>query len=494
MISNIFENPKKKVYCLFCEREITKRTQVVCRECDHTVLCLVCFGKRIENSQHKSVHKYSINQKMNLSLRDKNWTASQELILIEGLEKYGYGNWDDISHHIGTKTSEDTESHFYKFFNFQTRHQLLKSNNLSLKSQKPKSTDTSQQKSQDSENEPQSENNQTSKTMNNLYQYSPDSNSDNIIRLNHSDPIKIRNLHLFSEIDTTFNCEFKTLHQRKIEDLKDSLETVNRENESKNKNPNYFKNAFALGFMDNRHEFDVEFNNEAEIYLAELDFRGDETPEENAIKESVLELYMAKIEEREKRKQFVIEHDILNFDETKSSLKHLKPEEKIFSSLLKRSASLLSKTGYEDLTSTFGNILKMGRLKQKHLISKRNDKKKGNQKRLSDKFKSSEQSKSNGSSNSNSRRLSELDQANKDELSSHFVNIFKLEMTLCEDHFIDFDVYLMIKEYLIRKSCCLGSLSKSTMIKESFFDKNTFSTVFDFVKEHKIIVVDESEA
>ncbi len=33
--------------------------------------------------------------------------------MLEGLEKFGFGNWADISEHVGTdKTKEDLERHY----------------------------------------------------------------------------------------------------------------------------------------------------------------------------------------------------------------------------------------------------------------------------------------------------------------------------------------------------------------------------------------------
>jgi hypothetical protein len=35
---------------------------------------------------------------------DGNWTALEELLLLEGLTKYGYGNWSDIKDIINNNT------------------------------------------------------------------------------------------------------------------------------------------------------------------------------------------------------------------------------------------------------------------------------------------------------------------------------------------------------------------------------------------------------
>lgn len=34
------------------------------------------------------------------------WTASEELSLLDAIENFGYGNWEDIANHIETRTPE----------------------------------------------------------------------------------------------------------------------------------------------------------------------------------------------------------------------------------------------------------------------------------------------------------------------------------------------------------------------------------------------------
>lgn len=42
------------------------------------------------------------------------WLASEELLLLEGIEIYGMGNWDDISEYVSTKTPEECREHYFK--------------------------------------------------------------------------------------------------------------------------------------------------------------------------------------------------------------------------------------------------------------------------------------------------------------------------------------------------------------------------------------------
>lgn len=64
--------------------------------------------------------------------------------------------------------------------------------------------------------------------------------------------------------------------------------------------------------MPKRGDFDIEFDNDAELLLAEMEFNDDDTPFEIEMKLKVLDIYNIRLDERIKRKKFVIERDLLN--------------------------------------------------------------------------------------------------------------------------------------------------------------------------------------
>lgn len=44
------------------------------------------------------------------------WGADEELLLIDGAQIYGLGNWADIADHIGNRTKEDVEAHYVSVY------------------------------------------------------------------------------------------------------------------------------------------------------------------------------------------------------------------------------------------------------------------------------------------------------------------------------------------------------------------------------------------
>jgi transcriptional adapter 2-alpha len=64
--------------------------------------------------------------------------------------------------------------------------------------------------------------------------------------------------------------------------------------------------------MPLRGDFDIEYDNDAELLLAEMEFNDDDKESELKMKYKLLEIYNARLDERIKRKKFVIERGLLD--------------------------------------------------------------------------------------------------------------------------------------------------------------------------------------
>lgn len=87
--------------------------------------------------------------------------------------------------------------------------------------------------------------------------------------------------------------------------------------------------------MPLRGDFDVEYDNDAELLLAEMEFNDDETPEEYDLKMKIFDIYNARLDERIKRKKFVIERNLLDFQKQSMIEKSRTKEEKEIYNLLR---------------------------------------------------------------------------------------------------------------------------------------------------------------
>jgi transcriptional adapter 2-alpha len=99
-------------HCNYCGRNIPN-VRVKCAVCVDFDLCLECFSVGVELGEHKNMHAYSIVDKMEFPLFHLEWTAAEELLLLEAIDVCGLGNWVDISEYIGTKDVDQCEKHWF---------------------------------------------------------------------------------------------------------------------------------------------------------------------------------------------------------------------------------------------------------------------------------------------------------------------------------------------------------------------------------------------
>ncbi|XP_033217599.1 transcriptional adapter 2B isoform X1 [Belonocnema kinseyi] len=102
-----------KYNCTYCQEDITG-LRVKCAECTDFDLCLQCFSAGAEIGPHKNDHPYQFVDSGTISLFNGrgNWTAREELRLLDAIEQFGFGNWEDISEHIETRTPEEAKDEY----------------------------------------------------------------------------------------------------------------------------------------------------------------------------------------------------------------------------------------------------------------------------------------------------------------------------------------------------------------------------------------------
>ena len=89
-----------------------------------------------------------------------------------------------------------------------------------------------------------------------------------------------------------------------------------------------------MGYLPKRGDFDQEYDMDAELLLADMEFFEEDTEENIQLKNSVIELYNARLDERIRRKKFVIERGLLDLKRTqKYERKRSKEERDIINSM-----------------------------------------------------------------------------------------------------------------------------------------------------------------
>lgn len=113
MPDHIF-NPQRHS-CENCNISLSE-PYISCAECPQ-YFCLDCFSCGTENSVHKNTHCYRVLRDDNIEIfQNSDWYAYEEKQLLDLLLTHGYGNWDDISKAMKTRTSQECQDHYLTYY------------------------------------------------------------------------------------------------------------------------------------------------------------------------------------------------------------------------------------------------------------------------------------------------------------------------------------------------------------------------------------------
>ncbi|CAI2726499.1 unnamed protein product [Schistosoma spindalis] len=115
---------RKLSKCCYCLEKINGFS-FVCAECSVIKICVKCFSCGVEGGKHKKIHKYIIKRSEDYYLTENQWLLSEELKLLDALDTYGYGNWDEISAQLQSHSSTDCRDHYDKFYMSGIMKQLM---------------------------------------------------------------------------------------------------------------------------------------------------------------------------------------------------------------------------------------------------------------------------------------------------------------------------------------------------------------------------------
>ena len=300
-INNIFLEAQAaiKVLCCVCNKNITNQIKVILepsnsknkiyqKGLNFNALCIRCFVLKTKlNSKENSCYvgneitlynykysNYRILNKMTENLYTNDWTLGDEIKLLGAIEKLGLENWEEISKILG-KGKFECESHYYTFY-YKSKSDYLPSD----------------------------------KKIN------INNNSKNILKIN-----KIEENKYLSQIQENIGyipfSENNKPNRSISKNIKKDEQDIN-----KPINQNIYDN---LGYWVKRKDYDVEFKNEAEIQLSELEFKDDDHPAQVKNNYKCLKNYNNILDEREDRKKLVEEKNLfdvrkqINFDKKLSN-------------------------------------------------------------------------------------------------------------------------------------------------------------------------------
>jgi transcriptional adapter 2-alpha len=236
--------------------------------------------------------KYKILNKLSENLFTRDWTLGEEIKLLGAIERLGLNNWEEISKILG-KGKFECESHYYTFYyksknDFLPDDKIIKLNNYSKK------------------NILQSNKNEENKYMNIINQ----------------------NIGYIPFVENT-----------KPNRSLSKNNNIKRDEQDKNKSSN--QNIYdILGYWEKRKDYDVEFKNEAEIQMGEIEFRENDN---NYINYKNLKNYNNILDEREERKNLIIEKNLFDVRKQMNFSKRLSKQDKEIFQMMKFNMKYLTK-------------------------------------------------------------------------------------------------------------------------------------------------------
>ncbi|TKY47885.1 Transcriptional adapter ADA2 [Spatholobus suberectus] len=303
-------------HCNYCNKDISGKIRIKCVVCQDFDLCIECFSVGAEVTPHKSNHPYRIMDNLSFPLICPDWNADEEMLLLEGIEMYGFGNWNEVAEYVGMKSKTQCIDHYNAVYmnspcfplpdlshvmgksreelmakGHEVRKEFPLTAELTLKEEPPFSNGINYEESKKAEINNQTISSLTSGSACGKAYSSTIKRASNVSQNN--DGVKVE----------------ESQSDRSIGEKKLKLSGEDRPSMTE-----------LSGYSFKREEFDVEYDNDAEQVLADMEFKDTDTEAEHEMKLHVLHIYSKRLDERKRRKNFILERDLLYPDPFEKSL------------------------------------------------------------------------------------------------------------------------------------------------------------------------------
>ena len=320
-----------KTQCCFCYKNITDTIKIILEPIPKNITapikkgflpfelsCINCLIVKIkynhgcinspnffdDNSIPIQYTHYRIINKMEEPIFIPDWSFGKEIKLLGAIERMGLGNWDDISKIIG-KGKFECQSHYDTFY-YKSKDDYLPKINLSSNTNK----------------------------------------SNEFCKKEMKKNIHEQNKTLLKIGDDLGYIPFSI-------DVNQTNRSINiNRNHSKSEHSNnslLFQNACnTLGYCPKRNEFDVEYKNDAELELMEIEFKENDTSNMNDMYDRILSNYNNVLDKREERKKFILEKNLIDVKKQVMSEKKLSKEDREIYQSLKQNIKYLTNEQFRD--------------------------------------------------------------------------------------------------------------------------------------------------
>ena len=305
-------NCLNKTTCQICHKDISQNIKIICNDCDNFFYCLECLVQL----KHEE-HSYHICDKLSFPFFTHDWSLNDELKLISSVSKCGLDNWGDICDNLNNRGNIECEAHYYTFYYKNKDEKYPNENNIILNNDK---------------------------TIKDNIKENNEKNENEIKNIKKASPGKIPELSNQQEKSRKRNGRSVMRNYRS-----GNISGINSA-------------AEILGYLPKRDELEIEFLNDAELPLAELEFLDEDTELDKKIKNDVLIAYNYELDERSEHRNFIIKKGLFDLKRQNSIECRLSKEDREILNFLKPFARFYDNSDFYDL---FEGLVLEKNLKQK---------------------------------------------------------------------------------------------------------------------------------
>ena len=290
-------------HCDYCRKDISHVARIKCAECVDFDLCMECFCSGASVLPHRPYHAYRVIEHVRQPLFDPRWGADEELLLLEAIEIFGFGNWGDIAEHVSSKSKTECEQHYLQVY--------LSSDTAPLPDISKALTQTAKTEQQQAQVKQE------------------DAAAQAAAAASPSEASAASAMQLDSSVSTKDESKLSIKQQQQRQSIGVSASSSSSSPSSSGRPPKAGSVPVAskpkpksglghlVGYIPSRGDFDQEYEQEAELILADMEFKDEDTKWERELKLRVLEIYNSKLDARAERKRFILERGLLERKERK---------------------------------------------------------------------------------------------------------------------------------------------------------------------------------
>ncbi|KAI5074392.1 hypothetical protein GOP47_0010353 [Adiantum capillus-veneris] len=335
--SGSHEAKKSLYHCNYCNKDISGVIRIRCAKCLDFDLCLECFSIGAEVSPHKANHPYRVIENLSFSLIHPDWTADEEMLLLEGVETHGLGDWVKVAVHVATKTKLQCYNHYMSSYMNSPCSPLPDLTNIRSKTRAELMAITkAHQKGGINDGivlKPPKQEPSVSPTRVKMEERdavrdgrSPSSISVGSVTEGEKGQDRAYESKSLTATNPATVVDKKPVLPGQQKEGSESTATVaegdggqsNRSIGVKKPKPLFDGTEDGTTYLDQsgfnpkRREFDKEYDNDAELPLAEMEFKEADTETDYELKLRMLHIYLERLDERKRRKDFILERGLLD--------------------------------------------------------------------------------------------------------------------------------------------------------------------------------------